>query len=112
MWLFGGLTSGLGALNDLWRLDLQTKAWTAQAPFGTAPVARSGATMVLSSRSAYLFGGASTGNQVLSDLHLLHLGGGATTTPTWETITTNTTGTAPVSRMEHSATMCDLLNLG
>ena len=112
MWLFGGLTSTLGALNDLWRLDLQTKVWVSQAPFGTAPQARSGASMVINSRSAYLFGGASTGNSVLSDLFMLHLGGGATTTPTWETITSNVTGTPPSARTEHSASTCDLLNIG
>jgi len=113
VWLFGGLDASLGALNDLWRLDLQTNIWTSQAPFGPEPIARRGASLVLSEqRTAYLFGGATAARVPLNDLFILHCGGGSGATPTWESITSNITGTMPVARTEHSATAAPLLDLG
>ena len=76
IWVFGGMDATLGALNDLWRLDMQTNTWAAQAPYGVPPSARRGAAMVLSEqRTAYLFGGETTTVR-LNDLFLLHCGGG------------------------------------
>jgi len=113
VWLFGGLDATLGALNDLWRLDMQSNTWVEQAPYGIAPVARRGASLVLAEqRHGYLFGGETSGRQKRNDLFILQVGGGAGDTPVWEDITTNATGAAPSARTEHSATVATLPMLG
>ena len=110
VWLFGGLDTSLGALNDLWRLDMQSGAWSSYAPHGPEPMARRGATLALSeSRAAYLFGGETAGRVRLNDLFILHLGASAGATPFWENIVANVSGTMPSARSEHSATTASLL---
>ena len=115
--MFGGLGTALNPLNDLWKLDLQTTTWTSQAPYGPAPAQRRGASLTLAEqRVAYLFGGESSSNAVLNDLHLLHLGPGSSDgqpTPRWELITANVSGSGmPLARTEHSCTAAPLLNVG
>lgn len=117
VWMFGGLGTALNPLNDLWKLDLQTTTWTSQAPYGPAPAQRRGASLTLAEqRVAYLFGGESSSNAVLNDLHLLHLGPGSSDgqpTPRWELITANVSGSGmPLARTEHSCTAAPLLNVG
>lgn len=59
-WVFGGIDVNNGALNDLWMLDLQTNTWSERNADGATPAARRGASfVVLSQKSAYLFGGES-----------------------------------------------------
>ena len=41
VWMFGGLGSSLNALNDLWRLDMQTNIWAEQTAIGVAPTSGS-----------------------------------------------------------------------
>ena len=111
-WLFGGLDATLGALNDLWRLNVQTGAWQEMLATGSSvPVARRGASLVLPEMSsAYLFGGEMATRQRLNDLFLLHLGPTASAGPVWEDISTNVTGTVPSKRTEHTATVSPLLS--
>ena len=113
LWVFGGLAANLNSLNDLWRLDLQTNAWLEQSATGTPPVSRRGASMVLSEqRSAFLFGGETGARAKMNDLFMLRIGGGAGSTPQWESLQpgTNTTGTTPAARTEHTATVANLLS--
>ena len=109
-WVFGGLDAAMGALNDLWMLDMQTNAWTQRAADGASPAARRGSSfVVLSQRSAYLFGGESASRTRFNDMHLLHLGSGTTTTPRWEAIVYNSTSVLPPARTEHTATVVPLV---
>lgn len=110
VWVFGGLDTSLGALNDLWRLDLQTNTWSEQTATGVAPVARRGASLVLSEqRTAYLFGGETNARAKLNDLFALRIGGGTGSAPAWEDISANVTGTPPAARTEHTASVINLL---
>jgi hypothetical protein len=40
MWMFGGTSAKLTALDDLWKLDTATMTWTAMTPSGARPGAR------------------------------------------------------------------------
>ena len=111
LWVFGGLATNLGALNDLWRLDLQTNAWVEQSATGIAPVSRRGASLVLAEqRTAYLFGGETGDRTKLNDLYALHIGGGTGSAPGWQNLAPNVTGVPPAARTEHTATVANLLS--
>jgi N-acetylneuraminic acid mutarotase len=58
-YFFGGGDVDGGYLSDLWQLDIESLAWTELTPSGTAPSARSGATLIADpARSRLLlFGG-------------------------------------------------------
>jgi len=103
LWVFGGLSAGLAARNDLWVLDVEGKAWTQRSASGPIPTARRAATMTLSQQStAYLFGGETASRVRLNDMFSLALGsvGG---NPTWTSITYNPSSTStPSPRSEHS----------
>ena len=113
VWMFGGLGSSLNALNDLWRLDMQTNIWAEQTAIGVAPTSRRGATLALSEqRTAYLFGGETASRVKLNDIQRLDIGGGTSAAPTWVDITSNATGAFPVARTEHTATVATLALTG
>ncbi|KAL3920998.1 MAG: hypothetical protein SGPRY_005054, partial [Prymnesium sp.] len=105
LWLFGGLSSSLLTLNDLWLHDFQTNTWTLSNPTGPLPPRRRAATMVLSQqRRAYLFAGETAARLRLNDMFLLQLGsvGG---TPAWSVVVYNPlSSTIPPARSEHSMT--------
>ena len=110
VWLFGGLDVSLGALNDLWKLDILSGAWARQTPGGIPPVSRRGATLVLADqRTSYLFGGEMASRQRRNDLFMLHMGTAAQQQPRWEDISTNVTGPVPSARTGHTATNAPLL---
>ena len=98
-----------GALNDLWMLDLQTGAWAERNADGAYPAARRGASfVVLSQKSAYLFGGESASRVRRQDMFLLHLGSGSSTVPRWEAVVYGDLLTVPPARTEHTATVVPL----
>ena len=108
-WVFGGINAANGALNDLWMLDLQTGAWTERNADGAYPTARRGASfVVLSQKSAYLFGGESASMVRRQDMFLLHLGSGSSTVPRWEAVVYGDLLTVPPARTEHTATVVPL----
>ena len=108
-WMFGGLDSQLGALNDLWKLNLLNGAWTEQIAGGTPPTARRGASLVLyEQRSAYLFGGEMASGVRCNDLWVLNVAQGQT--PAWTDLATNVTGDKPGVRTEHTAVYAPLLD--
>ena len=113
--MFGGLGTALNPLNDLWKLDLQTTTWTSQAPYGPAPPASWRPLTLAEQRVAYLFGGESSSNAVLNDLHLLHLGPGSSDgqpTPRWELITANVSGSGMPLALPALVHAAPLLNVG
>ena len=108
-WVFGGIDSSNGALNDLWMLDLQTGAWTERNADGATPAARRGASfVVLSQKVAYLYAGESASMVRWQDMFLLHLGSGSSTVPRWEAVVYPDLLTVPPARTEHTATVVPL----
>ena len=90
-------------------LDLQTGAWTERNADGAYPTARRGASfVVLSQKSAYLFGGESASMVRRQDMFLLHLGSGSSTVPRWEAVVYGDLLTVPPARTEHTATVVPL----
>ena len=109
-WVFGGLDASVGALNDLWMLDLQTGQWAERIADGAKPSARRGASaVVVSQKYAYIFGGESATRGRRQDMFLLHLGSGTSTVPRWEAVVYGSL-TMPPSRTEHTATVVPLVH--
>ena len=112
LWVFGGLSSSMGTLDDLWMLNMQSSQWSPATATGSVPSARRGATMVLSQqRFAFLFGGETSSRQRLSDMFVLNLGTvGAN--PEWVSINYNASSSAtPAARSEHTFAAATLLQL-
>ncbi|KOC67193.1 F-box only protein 42 [Habropoda laboriosa] len=57
MYVFGGCTATCTAFNDLWRLDLDTRAWVRLITMGSYPSPKASATMLYYKKSFILFGG-------------------------------------------------------
>lgn len=57
VYIFGGLDEDHSALNDFWRLDLETYLWTQIPLKGDSPAARSGHTCIVFRNNLVLFGG-------------------------------------------------------
>jgi flagellar hook capping protein FlgD/galactose oxidase-like protein len=100
MLVFGGSTSA-GRVNDVWQLSLgATPTWTALAPAGTLPNARSRHSAIydpIRDRMVVFGGLAPTGSTTTNDLWALSLAG----TPTWNQLAP--AGTLPLEREGHRA---------
>ena len=57
MYVFGGFTSHYSSFNDLWKLNLSTRAWSRISVEGKCPIPKACATMVTHGDKLILFGG-------------------------------------------------------
>ena len=78
---------------------------SAQRGESTASLRRGASFVVLSQKSAYLFGGESADRVRRQDMFLLHLGSGSSTVPRWEAVVYGDLLTVPPARTEHTATV-------
>lgn len=111
MVVFGGraYSASRANLNDLWRLNAATNAsvgstWTAVAPLGSKPSARSGHTAVynsISNRMIVFGGGLGSTSPCVNDTWVLENANGNGGTATWAQLSPS--GATPPARLYHSA---------
>lgn len=104
LWLFGGLTAGSVASDELWSYSCSTEEWSALASGGSPPPAAYGATLTWATTStAVLFGGKLSGGSPSRTAYTLdHSDPGA---PSWATLVDSPSG--PVARWWHAAEVLD-----
>lgn len=107
MVVFGGLpsnTSGQQNLNDVWRLNASSLAWTAVHPKGTPPAPRVGHTAVYdpgSNRMVVFGGGLGRSSPCENDVWIMTNANGTGGAAEW--IQLNPNGGAPAPRMQHGS---------
>lgn len=72
LYLFGGAGEGGEKLNDVYKLDIATHAWSALSTTGEQPTGREGHTAVVLAERLYVFGGADAHGK-LNDVRILDL---------------------------------------
>ncbi|MEO0115274.1 MAG: kelch repeat-containing protein [candidate division WOR-3 bacterium] len=83
-YVFGGFTSGMVFLNDLYELDIVTLHWTQLNPSGDLPVERRNAAGVYDffGNNFFIFGGDQYYDLYFGETYFIHLG--TTDTPEWQ----------------------------
>lgn len=81
LYVFGGKDVDNNKLNDFWKLDLNSKAWTKLEQGGEAPLERSGCSLVGYKNYLILFGGIFELTKELGDCYAYDI-----TTKTWYTL--------------------------
>ncbi|KAF9918758.1 hypothetical protein BX616_005950 [Lobosporangium transversale] len=103
LYVFGGFHQYTDAVNnDLYRLDIDTMSWEKLIyTKGEPPSKRNDHSAILwGDDRIVIFGGSDERNQFCNDVHVLHV-----RTLTWETPVTS--GSIPVGRAKHAATIMD-----
>ena len=104
MYIFGGYTTGMAYLADMWLADLRqhlSPSWSKPLTTGATPAGRTSASLVYSAGVLFLYGGYSSSANVRHDLNLFHIDSGK-----WENSNqTNiqVTGESPVDTRFHLA---------